>query len=429
MIRRTLHAGRHTPGETHRAKHVPTPVSMSNPCTVCGGSNLRRSLEFGQQPASNRFLLPNSPEADERHPLSLGYCTDCSTVQLVDRMPIEAIRPRFDFLQNTEPEGHLDDLVDKLAALPGMSSAARILGVTYKDRSTLERFARRGMDNVTHITPAELLPGDVIIGLETLQRALSDSGVIDRILRTHGAADLLIVRHLVEHAESASRLVETLRGLLKPGGRMMFEFPDNERIFRNANHAFIWEEHFSYFTRDSFYTLADRTGARVLQFERYPYPYEDALVAVLQFDAPHSEEKRPAVEGIAALQAFAGCFSVERARWHAELSSRRDRGEKLAIFGAGHLAVKLINFMDLAQFIDCVIDDNPRKAGLQMPGSRLEIVPSGALAERGIRYCISTLSPESETSVRRKLAGYVAAGGSMVSAFSTGETDIRRAAE
>lgn len=80
-------------------------------------------------------------------------------------------------------------------------------------------------------------------------------------------------------------------------------------------------------------------------------------------------------------------------------------------------AVKLINFMGLAPFIDCVIDDNPKKAGLRMPGSHLPIVPSSELAARNIRTCISTLSPESEIRVRQKFADYFKIGGRFIPAF------------
>jgi hypothetical protein len=91
---------------------------MTGRCTVCDGGALRRSLELGCQPPSNRFLSSDDVGDEESHALSLGYCADCGTVQLVDRMPIEAIRPRFDWLANSEPEGHLDDLVAKITAVP-----------------------------------------------------------------------------------------------------------------------------------------------------------------------------------------------------------------------------------------------------------------------------------------------------------------------
>jgi len=200
----------------------------------------------------------------------------------------------------------------------------------------------------------------------------------------------------------------------------VLEFPDNARLLRGNGHAFVWEEHFSYFTAASFRGLAARAGAVVERLERYPYQHEDALVAVLRFD-PAAAAPAPAADAAAQadLHRFAASFPAARARWQAELSRLADAGRKLAVFGAGHLSVKLVNFMGLAPWLDCVIDDHPAKAGLRMPGSRLPIVPSAMLAARGIDTCISTLSPESELRVRARLADFFGRGGCFLPAFDT----------
>ncbi len=386
-------------------------------CTVCGSTSLQRSLDFGSQPPSNRFLHPGSESGEECYSLSLGYCDDCGTAQLVDRMPINAIRPRFDWLANSEPESHLDELSEKLIALPGINVDARILGTSYKDQSTLERFSQRGFRQVDSIKLNDLLARSSTFGLETLQHSLSDTTVIDALRNRYGAADVLLVRHMVEHAESAACFLSTLRALLAPGGYMVVEFPDNECILRRSHHAFVWEEHFSYFTEPSFRNLANRVGATVVRFERYRYPFEDALVAVLRFDSIAPVIDLPNRGTVDDLQAFADSYPVEKDRWHTALSSLKSSGETLAVFGGGHLAVKFINFMGISPFIDCVIDDHPKKVGMRMPGSHLPIEPSSALAARNIRTCISTLSPESEVRVRQKLADYFNAGGNFVPAF------------
>ena len=86
--------------------------------------NLRSSVSFGKQPPSNRFLPPgvDSLAPEEFFPLNLGYCMHCDTMQLVDRMPIELVRPRYNWLVYNEPEEHLDDVANKLTGLSKTSS-------------------------------------------------------------------------------------------------------------------------------------------------------------------------------------------------------------------------------------------------------------------------------------------------------------------
>jgi len=377
------------------------------------------------QPPSNRFIdAANAQINDDLEPLSLGYCQQCSTIQLVERMPIDVVRPRYDWLTYNEPEGHLDDVAAKLQNLPGIHSNSRMLGTTYKDQSTLDRLAKRG------ITPGACIQVDDFeelehpFGLETMQRSLCDSETIARLKQRYGLVDLLIVRHIIEHAISAKQLLTQMSQLLTPEGYMVLEMPDSAHIFHADNHAFIWEEHISYFTEDSIHILASHAGADVVWVNRYSYPYEDSLVFVLKFNG-HASKRVSVEEEIYAtskrLESFADTLTKKHDYWHETLTRYKKEGELVAIFGGGHLAAKFINFLQLADLIDCVIDDHPKKSGLVMPGSRLSIVPSSELQTRGIQTCISTLSPESEVKVRNKLKDYFSSGGVFLPAFAAQE--------
>ena len=112
-------------------------------------------------------------------------------------------------------------------------------------------------------------------------------------------------------------------------------------------------------------------------------------------------------------------FSEVRDQWRTKLQGIQAKGDKIAVFGAGHLAAKFINFFEIKDLITCVIDDNPKKVGMYMPGSGLPIIPSTQLQKLGIRYCVSTLSPESEVKVRINLAHFFDNGGTFLPAFST----------
>ncbi len=384
-------------------------------CTVCQATGLQSSLSFGAQPPSNRFLSPSTADgAEETFSLSVGYCRSCQTIQLVDRMPVEAIRPRHDWIAYNEPEGHLDEVAHTIVELPGLNGASRVLGMTYKDKSTLDRLGRLGIPNGACLTGTDFGAIARPFGLETIQALLSDEAMVARLRSKYGRADVVVARHMVEHATSASQLIKALRGLVAPRGYLILEVPDSERFIRLGNHAFVWEEHLSYFTGESMHRLADEAGAEITWFGRFPYPYEDSLNVALRFDpvagtrdTSYSRESRgPA----AVLERFAESLVESRVEWRKRLKVHSRRG-KIAVFGAGHLASKFINFLELGNLIDCVIDDHPKKAGLLMPGSRLPIVPSSALADRHITMCVSTLNPESEAKVRQKLTWFFDGGG------------------
>ncbi len=390
----------------------PSPTTTC--CTVCAYSHLHSKIDFGSNPPANRFLSSDQHRED-RFSLTLGYCPQCETIQLTQQMPKEAVQPRFPWLSYNEPEGHLDDAVSQICKLPGVGPSTSVLGLTYKDQSTLDRLTRRG------ITQSSCLSYTIFQPLALCQ----DTPV-----------DLLIARHIVEHAHSAAQFISELKSTIAPNGYLIIEIPDSEKLLKWGNHGFIWEEHISYFTEHSLHTLASQVGAKLIWSQKYPYPYEDSLMAAFQFTSSRDEEKEQhsaAVEFSRGsndqLLSHVGCksndlldqfhrdFITAKTKWRERLVTLRNQGYKLAVFGAGHLAVKWINFLQLADLFDCVIDDHPHKVGMFMPGSKLPILSSEALVERGIQICISTLSPETEQKVKIKLAKYFDAGGFFIHAF------------
>ena len=67
--------------------------------------------------------------------------------------------------------------------------------------------------------------------------------------------------------------------------------------------------------------------------------------------------------------------------------------------------------------MDCVIDDNPNKKDLYMPGSLIPIFPSDRLIEREIKLCMLSVSPLNEEKIFVNNPQYVEAGGNFVSVF------------
>ncbi|MDB4078027.1 class I SAM-dependent methyltransferase [Amylibacter sp.] len=390
-------------------------------CTVCGKDLPAAQIYFGKQPPSNRFMQDSASAAQlESHVLSVCTCTNCGTVQLFDRMPMEAFRPRYDWLAYNEPEGHLDAVAKHLAKLPGIDVSSRFMGITYKDQSTLTRMLNMGFSNTICLQDSDIETTVSPFGLETVQAVLSSPVNVSRLKEQFGQADVLLLRHITEHSLSCSNLLKSLSALVAPNGYMMLELPDSQRLFNASNYPFIWEEHISYFTENSARRLAQEVNAQVAWLGRYTYPYEDSLNVVLNFSADPAGVSNDANMAAIPKQTaqFFNQFNEVRNHWHNKLQKIRAKGDKIAVFGAGHLAVKFINFFEIKDLITCVIDDHPKKVGMYMPGSGLPIVPSTQLQKLGILYCVSTLNPESEVKVRKKIAHFFDNGGTFLPAFS-----------
>ena len=206
---------------------------------------------------------------------------------------------------------------------------------------------------------------------------------------------------------------------------MVFEVPDCRKTLDGQDHCFLWEEHISYFTPVTLRAFFEYAGFKDIEIKIYPYPMEDSLVAIIR--NIRSEPKK-ATNGlddeIVRLENFANTLETRGRRIKQYLHTLQAQGHSIALFGAGHLAAKYINFYDLSSCLYCVVDDNSDKVGRLMPGSRLGIVDSGCLDAGKVDLCLLTLNPESARRVMKKKEADLAQGGKFRSIFSASDNSI-----
>ena len=398
-----------------------------NACYLCAASDLELLLDCGPQPISNRFLKsPQEPE--QLYPMTIWQCHSCGTIQLRNPPPAAELRPKVDWITYNEPEGHLDQLAGIVADLPGLNSESVIGGVSFKDDSTIARLQRKGFKNTWRLEPAtDLGVAFQGVGVETIQDGLTPEAGAETAGK-RGEADLLIVRHILEHTHQPLRFLEALIRLVRPGGYLVFEVPDCSRALDNLDYTTLWEEHTLYFTPETFrgcFAFAEVTPVR---FEVYPYPFENSLIAILRRDRPpRSGGVPPQVldSEVRRASRFATEFPRRRDQIKRFLTNYTDREGPIAMFGAGHLAGTFIYLLGLKDVIRFVADDNPHKQGLFMPGSHAPIRGSSALWEEKIRLSLLSVNPESEAKVIQKQRAFVERGGVFASIFPASEHALK----
>lgn len=388
-------------------------------CISCCSNSVNLILDFGQQPPSNRFFKEGESQSQSQsQPLALGQCTTCGLVQLINPMPKEMVRSHYSWLTYNEPEGHLEQMIDDLMQMIGLDNRAHVVGLSYKDDTTLARFNHRGFTNTYRFDiEQDLGVVDPLAGLETIQCSITHEWA-DAMVHRHGQVDLLIVRHLLEHAHSPRQFLESLARLVKPGGFLMFEMPESKKFLVACDYSFIWEEHIAYFTKETVRRFMQYANVDPWAVMEYEYPLEDSLVVVVRLVPPSKIAKKPAAAEIAIGSDYGKYFVGVRESIHADLLRLKNEGKRVAVFGAGHLATKFLNLYELQELVYCVIDDNPHKLGLRMPGSGLKVRPSSVLIDEKIDICLLSLSPESEKKVIAAKQAYVNQGGQFCSIFT-----------
>jgi hypothetical protein len=375
-------------------------------------------IDFGPQPVCNRYLA--APDAGEYgHPLIFSQCQNDGLFQLGLPWPSSEVRPRLDWISYKEPERHLDDLCDRIAALPGVGPETLIAGLSYKDEPVLTRMEKKGYTRTWNVSLEELGIQHMGAGMETIQDFLSEE-LAAKLQGLKGEPGVIVVRHLLEHSNSVSQTMAFLKDWVAAGGYLVLEVPDSEQTLKDLDFGTVWEEHVCYFTEFTLGRAFAPFDTEVLDVIRYPYTLEDCLVAIVA-NRPAST---PLPEGGEQLQKELALGASFEAGWQPlatvcqkALQEVRDAGGEAVIFGAGHRAATFVNLLGLDKLISCIIDDDPRKAGRFLPGCQLPIVTSAYLHSERPTLCLLAASPDSEKAIVGKNQAYAENGGRFVSIY------------
>ena len=199
----------------------------------------------------------------------------------------------------------------------------------------------------------------------------------------------------------------------------MFEVPDCSLLFSSCDYSAIWEDHTLYFTPSTFKAFLKNAGFSIVDYHLYPYPYENCLVIIASVDDEVGEIDVPDdLDASRQLMLNYGKnFVKNREIIREKLQQIKENYGDIAIFGAGHLATMYVNVFDITDLISFVVDDDQNKEGLFVPGCKLPIYRSSALLDRGIKYCLTSLSPESEKKVISANKKFLSNGGTFASIF------------
>lgn len=395
-------------------------------CQLCRQSRLTEVLDLGLQPISNRFRR-TLDEAEARFPLALAQCEVCGLTQLRDPPPADALIAPFDWLSYNEPEGHLDRLARQIAESLGKDGSGAIWGLSFKDDTLLNRLRPLGFQTYRIDPLRDLAIEQPGAGVESVQQRL-DSTRVRSLIAAHGRPRMIVARHILEHVHDLQAFLGVMRELLVPGGFLVIEAPDCEPSFRQLDYTIVWEEHVAYHTRGTLPGVFAAGGMEMLWSEVLPLGHESLLVAIgrLADGAQTRQDPEETRRDKVLLASFGSHFAATRERFADALAEYQNRNERVAVLGAGHLACAFVNYLGLGELVSMVVDDNPRKQGLYLPGSKLQIHGSSALLEQGVRLCLLSVNPEAERKVIDRNRDFVERGGQFASIFTGSQRALIR---
>ena len=316
--------------------------------------------------SSSAYLSPSDP-ARESAEVTLGVSTTTGLASLLSTLSPESLVHEHAWLSLSEPQAHLPQVVTALADRVGHLSKVSVLGLSEKDASTLALLeplvARTSIVSWSDSRPDCTVTRQDWVSSQYSQRVPPEN-----------RADVVVCRHLLEHAYDLKAFLDGLFHLLAPGGQILIEVPNCERSMQTGDYTILWEEHVHYFTPDSLRSTLEALGWTVDLLLANTADGEDVLWC---FSRPTVQTLPPSpliqsTRGLQITQKFCGQYSLVRQAISERLrDSRRDR---VVFFGANHVTSTVLDLLMPGDQPVVVLDDSQHKQGRQVSRRRVTVV-------------------------------------------------------
>jgi SAM-dependent methyltransferase len=364
-------------------------------CRSCGGRRLEVFLSLGELPLADALLRAEElAQPEPRYPLDVAFCPDCALVQILEELPPQRL-----FVDNyLYFSSYSDALLEHARAHAARLVTERRLGpdslvveIGSNDGYLLRHVAAAGVP-VLGVDPApEQAEAAEAAGVPTL-REFFGQPLAQRLRADGRRADVIVANNVMAHTPDLNGFVAGLATLLVEDGVATIENPSVEDLVAHCEFDTVYHEHFSYLSSTAVAALMRRHGLSLNRVERFP--------------ELHGGTRRwwvspvAAVEGSArdelAHEAAAGVDRAEHYRSFGERVDRlrhelvgllrglRDDGARIAAYGAAAKGATLLNACGIdRELVEFVVDRNPHKQGLFMPGTHQPIrAPEALEAER-----------------------------------------------
>jgi 2-polyprenyl-3-methyl-5-hydroxy-6-metoxy-1,4-benzoquinol methylase len=370
-------------------------------CRFCGTPLNRTFVDLGGSPPSNSYLRASDLQRSELfHPLHAYVCDSCHLVQLEEYESPKQIFSDYAYFSSYSQSWlrHCETYCNSVAARFGLNRFSQVVEVASNDGYLLKNFVPKGIRvlgiepaaNVAKVAMDKGIPTMVaFFGRETARRLVSN-GV---------KADLLVANNVMAHVPNLNDFVGGMKLVLAPQGVITVEFPHLLSLMREVQFDTIYHEHFSYFSFLTAEAVFQAHGMRLFDVEKLSTHGGSLRIYACHTDANHettqhvaevlAEEHDAGLDGIAAYSGFAEKVRNVKNGLLRFLVDAKEEGKSIVGYGAAAKGNTLLNYCGIGpEFIDYVVDANPHKQGLYLPGSHIPIHAPQRIAETRPDYIL-----------------------------------------
>jgi 2-polyprenyl-3-methyl-5-hydroxy-6-metoxy-1,4-benzoquinol methylase len=364
-------------------------MAMSLQCRGCGGQNVRLFLDLGDQPHCNRLIPAKLADRKEPYyPLRVGFCGDCTMVQIDHTIPKESMFTDYPYVSGTTKTlvQHFKATAERLAATYGLGNGDLVVDIGSNDGTWLSHYQPLGL-RVLGIDPAaNVVELAVKRGVPTWVRFFNEN-TAEEIVAKEGRASLVTAAGVFFHLEELHSVIRGVKALLADDGVFVVQAIYLGGMLDNLAFDQVYHEHLVYYTLRSIEALFAQHGLEVFDARLVPIHGGSLEVHVApkgrrevraSVAAMRAEEERKGYGRFDTYEKFATNVWRLREELVGLLRRYREQGKRVYAYGAPAKGATLLNSFGIGtDLVQKAAEKNPMKIGYFMPGSRQPIIDEG----------------------------------------------------
>jgi len=339
-------------------------------CRLCFSEKLQKAVPLPPTVLGDHYISDNDLDP-ERFPIDLYFCSQCGHIQLIDIVdPKILFHEDFSYMpsKNEKLLNHFTEYAEFIDQyIPKKIKCC--VDVGSNDGLFLSILKKKYGCNVLGVDPAKG-PADYATkqGIETWV-CFFNKQISIKIIEKFGQVDVVSANNVFAHSDDLLQMVNCISEILSDDGVFSFEFSYLTDIVNKGLIGTVFHEHLSYHSLYSIIPFLRRAGLELVDVKRVDTQGGAAIGVAKKVKSSERssvvgellvEEKALGVDSLIAIHRFRDRINEDKNKVKSIIQNI-PKNEKIVAFGASRSANLLIEFFELGNYLEYIVDDNKNK--------------------------------------------------------------------
>ena len=361
---------------------------MAPNCRFCQKPLNSIFVDLGISPLSNAYIKKEMlDDLEKKYPLCVYVCDNCFLVQLPEFEKPENIFEDYAYFSSYSSTWlqHSENYVNMIINKFNFNERNFVVEIASNDGYLLQFFKKKNIPILGIEPAANIAKVAKEKGIPTITKFFGVD-TANELKKEGKKADLIVGNNVLAHVPNINDFVKGMKILLNSTGIITLEFPHILQLIQKNQFDTIYHEHFSYFSLLTAKKIFSFHGFVIFDVEEIPthggslriyvkHSENENISIDKRVDILLKKEKQYELDNISTYINFIKNVKSMKEKLCKFFNDAKNSGKKIVCYGAAAKGNTLLNYCNIGNnFIEYVVDQNPHKQGLFLPGTHIPIM-------------------------------------------------------